>query len=64
MPKVKTHKSLTKRIKKTGSNKLIARHMSVAHRARFKSKRSKQNSLQNMIISAGVTKKLRKVVVK
>ena len=63
MPKIKTHKSLTKRIKPSGSGKLIARHMSVAHRARFKSKRAKQNKAGNFVVAKGAASKLRKMAI-
>ncbi|HUD20977.1 MAG TPA: 50S ribosomal protein L35 [Candidatus Saccharimonadales bacterium] len=63
MPKIKTHKSLTKRIQVSGSGKLVARHMSIAHRSRFKSKRAKQNSAQNFVVAKGAASKLRKMAI-
>ena len=43
MPKLKTHKASFKRMVRLSANgKLVMRKMSVAHRARFKSKRAKQ----------------------
>ncbi len=52
MPKLKTHKSAAKRLKLTGTGKVVARHTNTAHRARFKSKRSKQKSTQNQILTS------------
>ena len=62
MPKIKTHKSLTKRIEVTGSGKLRIRNMSVAHRARFKSKRALGASDAKRVLTTGIAKKLRKAI--
>jgi large subunit ribosomal protein L35 len=62
MPKIKSHKAVTKRFRTTGSGLLVGRKMSVAHRARFKSKRAKQNAGNTLVVSNGHAKKLRKVV--
>lgn len=62
MPKIKSHKSAAKRFKTTGSGLLVGRKMSVAHRARFKSKRAKQNAGNTLVVAKGHAKKLRKVV--
>ncbi|HSX42339.1 MAG TPA: 50S ribosomal protein L35 [Candidatus Saccharimonadales bacterium] len=57
MPKLKTHKSASKRLKLTGAGKVVARHANTAHRARFKSKRSKQKSNQKQVLThLGATK--------
>ena len=62
MPKLKTHKSSQKRIVwLSGTGKLVMRKMSVAHRARFKSKRAKQLSTQNFVATGGIAKKLVKI---
>ncbi|MEK7171229.1 MAG: bL35 family ribosomal protein [Patescibacteria group bacterium] len=62
MPKLKTHKSSQKRIVRlSGTGKLMMRKMSVAHRARFKSKRAKQNSTQNFVATGAIAKKLIKM---
>jgi len=63
MPKLKTHKSSQKRIVRvSGTGKLVVRKMSVAHRARFKSKRAKQNSTHTQVIIGGAAKKLIKLI--
>lgn len=62
MPKIKSHKSADKRFRTTGTGLLVGRKMSVAHRARFKSKRAKQNAGNMLVVSNGLAKKLRKVV--
>jgi large subunit ribosomal protein L35 len=55
--KLKTHKSASKRLKLTGTGKVLARHSGGAHRARFKSKRAKQKSTQNQVlVNLGATK--------
>ncbi len=62
MPKLKTHKSSFKRMVRLSSNgKLVMRKMSVAHRARFKSKRAKQLSTQNIVVVGRTAKKLQKI---
>lgn len=60
--KLKSHKSLLKRVEKTGSGKLRARKMSIAHRARFKSKRAKGEVDQKLVLSAGHHRKLKKII--
>ena len=62
MPKLKTHKSGFKRmVRLTANGKLVMRKMSVAHRARFKSKRAKQLSTQNIVVVGKTAKKLQKI---
>lgn len=63
MPKLKTKKSLKKRVHLTGTGKLLTRHMSITHRARFKSKRAKNNSAKHVTIASALSKKLRKVMI-
>jgi len=59
MPKLKTHKSSFKRVARlSGTGKLMMRKMSVAHRARFKSKRAKQLSTQNFVSTGLIAKKI------
>lgn len=62
MSKLKTHKTTVKRFKVTGSGKLVARKMSVAHRSRFKSKRALKNTGQTRVVEAAVAKKLLRVI--
>lgn len=62
MPKQKSHKSLTKRVEATGSGKLRMRNMSVAHRARFKSKRALNAVDGKNVLAAGFQKKFKKVL--
>lgn len=65
MPKLKTHKSSQKRVVRvSGTGKLVLRKMSVAHRARFKSKRAKQNAGHNQVIVGTAAKKLIKLISK
>lgn len=62
MPKIKTHKSTVKRIRVSGSGKLILRKMSITHRSRFKSKRAKANSTKVFAMIPEMAKKIRKVL--
>ncbi|MBI4948262.1 50S ribosomal protein L35 [Candidatus Berkelbacteria bacterium] len=62
MPKIKTHKSLQKRVEVTSNNKLRARKMSVAHRARFKSKRALKLSTTKQNLSAKLLKKIKAII--
>ncbi|MEX0594805.1 MAG: bL35 family ribosomal protein [Patescibacteria group bacterium] len=59
MPKIKTHKTTAKRFKVSGSNRLVGRKMSVAHRARFKSKRAKRQKGLTVVVETAVAKKLK-----
>lgn len=62
MPKQKTHKSLLKRVELTAQGKLRARKMSVAHRARFKSKRALNAVGHKQVLASGFAKKLKKTL--
>ncbi len=62
MPKIKSHKTTTKRFRISGSGALVGRKMSVAHRARFKSKRSKRQKALTNTVEKSVAKKLRQVL--
>jgi large subunit ribosomal protein L35 len=62
MPKLKTHKTTAKRFKVSGSGRLVGRKMSVAHRARFKSKRAKRQTGLTNIVEKAVAKKLKTVL--
>lgn len=62
MPKIKTHKTTAKRFKLSGARRLVGRKMSVAHRARFKSKRAKRQTSLTVIVEKNIAKKLRRVL--
>lgn len=62
MPKIKTHKTTAKRFKSSGANRLVGRKLSIAHRARFKSKRAKRQTSGTIIVEKKVAKKLRSVL--
>lgn len=62
MPKIKSHKSLQKRIELTSTGKLRARKMSVAHRARFKSKRALNAVGHKQELAPGFFKKIKKII--
>lgn len=62
MPKMKTHKSLTKRFRLTGSGAVIAQNANRGHRKRFKSSRAIQKSTQLRLITGKVAKNVKKVM--
>lgn len=58
MPKIKTHKSLQKRVRITGAGAVVVRHANVGHRKRFKSTRAKQKSSQTQTLTGAIAKKI------
>jgi large subunit ribosomal protein L35 len=63
MPKVKTRKSLAKRITKiTSSGKIMRRKMSVQHLARKKSKRAIAGSKHQAVITKADQKRVKKML--
>lgn len=65
MPKIKTHSSSRKRIVRvTPNGKVMVRHMSISHRARFKSKRAKLQANHRQIAAPGQAAKLKELAVR
>lgn len=63
MPKLKTVKSAAKRIVNITSNgKLMRRKMSAQHRNKGKSKRTKREASQLLVVTKGDAKKLRRML--
>lgn len=62
MPKIKTRKSIVKRLRLTGAGKLVAQKMTAQHRARFKSTRAKKQAGSSVTINGRVSKKLSRVI--
>ena len=62
MPKIKIHKTTAKRFKLSGARHLVGRKMSVAHRARFKSKRAKRQTGLTITVEKTIAKKLRSIL--
>jgi len=62
MPKIKTRKSIIKRLRLTGAGKLVAQKMTAQHRARFKSTRAKRQAGSAIVIKGRVGKKLARVI--
>lgn len=63
MPKMKTRKTIRKRvIGLTAEGLLRLRKQSNQHRARFKSKRSMQNSAQNQATTKTIAKKIKRFI--
>jgi len=63
MPKMKTHKSASKRVWQTAGGKLMSRNMSAQHRARFKSKRALDNSTGTKQVVTNIAKKMIRSVI-
>jgi large subunit ribosomal protein L35 len=62
MPKIKTHKSTSKRFRLTGSGKLTRTHMGKSHLRRKKSKRSLAALPEMHVVKAkGQIKRVRKL---
>ena len=62
MPKNKTHKGAAKRIRVTGSGKLVAEHTNNQHKFEHKSSRRKRRLDQDQVISPADTKSLKKLL--
>ena len=62
MPKLKTSKSATKRLKFTTTGKLLRRHTTSQHLARKKSKRTKKNSGKVENVSPTDKRKIARIV--
>jgi large subunit ribosomal protein L35 len=62
MPKIKTHKSTSKRFRLTGSGKLTRTHLGKSHLRRKKSKRvSAALSEMQVVVAKGQIKRVRKL---
>ena len=62
MPKNKTHKGTAKRIRVTGSGKLVAEHQNNQHKFEHKSSRRKRRLDSDQVISPADTKSLKKLL--
>lgn len=62
MPKMKTHKGTKKRVKVTGSGKLVIRHSGKRHILTKKSHKRKKRLGEDYIISKGTAKKVEKLL--
>ncbi|GAC1402158.1 MAG: 50S ribosomal protein L35 [Chloroflexota bacterium] len=62
MPKIKTHKATAKRIKITGTGKILRSHGFQNHKKSAKSKRSLRKMDDMMPVTAGMRRRIRKLV--
>ena len=62
MPKIKTHKSTSKRFRLTGKGKLMRTKIGKGHRRRFKASRVKAQLLEMLPVSGtGVQKRIKRL---
>lgn len=59
MPKMKTHRGLAKRVKRTGSGKLKRSHAYVSHLAANKTQKQKRNLRKSALVSASDYKRIK-----
>lgn len=62
MPKMKTHKGTKKRVKVTGSRKLVVKHSGKSHILTKKSNKRKKRLGQDAIVPAGAARKIKKAL--
>ena len=62
MPKQKTHKGAAKRIRVTGTGKLVAEHTNNQHKFEHKSSTRKRRLDQDQVISPADTKNIKKLL--
>ena len=62
MPKQKTHKGTAKRVRVTGSGKLVREHTNNQHKFEHKSSTRKRRLDQDQVISKADTKGLKKLL--
>lgn len=62
MPKMKTHKGLAKRVKKTGSGKLKRSHAYTSHRFHGKTTKQKRHLRKSSLVSKGDYKRIKEMI--
>ena len=62
MPKQKTHKGAAKRIRVTGTGKLVAEHTNNQHKFEHKSSTRKRRLEQDQVLSPADTKKIKNLL--
>ena len=62
MPKNKTHKGTAKRIRVTGTGKLVGEHQNNQHKFEHKSGTRKRRLDQDQVLSPADTKKMKKLL--
>lgn len=63
MPKMKTHRGLAKRVKRTGSGKLKRHHAYVSHLAPRKTTKQKRHLAKATLVSKSDYKRIRQLLV-
>ncbi len=59
MPKMKTHKGMAKRVKKTGTGKYLRGHAYTSHMFSHKTQKQKRKLRHNTVCSPGDTARIR-----
>ena len=62
MPKMKTHRGTKKRVKVTGSGKLVIKHSGKSHILTKKSNKRKERLGQDAIVPKGAERRIKKVL--
>ena len=62
MPKMKTHRGTKKRVKVTGSGKLVIKHSGKSHILTKKSNKRKKRLGQDAIVPKGAERRIKKVL--
>lgn len=64
MPKMKTHRGLAKRVKKTGSGKLKRSHAYTSHRFHGKTKKQRRHLAKSALVSNSDYKRIKQMLIK
>lgn len=62
MPKIKTKKAAAKRLKVTGSGKIVTRHARIGHLRRRKSKRTMRRLLRDEVCAPADRKTMQRTI--
>ena len=62
MPKMKSHRGLAKRVKKTGSGKLKRSHAYTSHRFHGKTKKQRRHLRKAAMVSASDLKRIKQML--
>lgn len=62
MPKMKTHRGMAKRVKKTGSGKFLRGHAYTSHMFTHKSQKQKRNLRKQTVASPGDSRRIARLL--
>ena len=62
MPKIKTHKGTKKRVKVTGSGKLVVKHSGKSHILTKKSNKRKKRLGKDTVVPVGASRRIKKAL--